>query len=490
VLVVGLDCVPPALAFDRLADAMPVLTGLRARGVTARLRSTVPPITVPAWATMTSGRDPGELGLYGFRNRRRGETALRLASSRDVRVPRVWDLLGNAGHRVAAIGVPPSTPPPPVRGATVACLLQPDTTTPWTFPAALGPWLEERVGPWRFDVADFRHRDPADVLGALREMTAQRFAATRLLWRGEGAPGLGAEGPAFLMAVDMGPDRLHHVFWRHLDPTDPRHDPDDPLVAACRDYYGHVDRCLGDLLEEVDPDETTVLVVSDHGARGLEGGVRVNRWLEARGLLVLREPRPTTPVPFDPALVDWRRTRAWAEGGYHARVCLNVRHREPSGVLGATAAETLRDELAAAFEGMTGPDGARMGNVVVRPETAYRRVRGLPPDLMVLFGGLRYRALGNLGGGAAADDSGDVLTADNDQGADGANHDWDGIFVAAGRDVAAAPVEPPHPTFPIAAVAPTVLARLGVAPPPEVTLADVLGPSAATPAPKTPGARR
>ena len=34
------------------------------------LRSVDPPITVPAWSCMVSGRDPGELGIYGFRNRR------------------------------------------------------------------------------------------------------------------------------------------------------------------------------------------------------------------------------------------------------------------------------------------------------------------------------------------------------------------------------------------------------------------------------------
>jgi predicted AlkP superfamily phosphohydrolase/phosphomutase len=55
VMVLGLDCADPRQSFDRLAAACPHLTALRARAVHGALRSTVPPITVPAWATMASG---------------------------------------------------------------------------------------------------------------------------------------------------------------------------------------------------------------------------------------------------------------------------------------------------------------------------------------------------------------------------------------------------------------------------------------------------
>ena len=66
VMVVGLDCVPPRFAFDLYRDLMPNLGSLMARGVYGPMRSCEPPITVPAWSAMFSGRDPGELGIYGF----------------------------------------------------------------------------------------------------------------------------------------------------------------------------------------------------------------------------------------------------------------------------------------------------------------------------------------------------------------------------------------------------------------------------------------
>ena len=79
VIVIGLDCAPPALVFDRWREHLPSIARLMDRGSWGPLRSTIPPITVPAWTCMVSGRDPGELGLYGFRNR--------VAGSYDLRVP-------------------------------------------------------------------------------------------------------------------------------------------------------------------------------------------------------------------------------------------------------------------------------------------------------------------------------------------------------------------------------------------------------------------
>src|SRR2546423_12007216 len=86
-----------------------------------------------------------------------------------------------------------------------------------------------------------------------------------------------------------------------------------PLEQAIHDYYCHVDEQIGSLLTYCD-EETTVLVVSDHGARPLMGGVRVNEWLQQEGYLTLKG-RPTTPTTLGKAtMVDWKQTQAWGEG--------------------------------------------------------------------------------------------------------------------------------------------------------------------------------
>src|SRR5918999_811549 len=70
VMVLGLDCAPPQHIFDEYADEIPNLTKLRENGVFGPLQSITPPITVPAWMCMMTSKDPGTLGIYGFRNRK------------------------------------------------------------------------------------------------------------------------------------------------------------------------------------------------------------------------------------------------------------------------------------------------------------------------------------------------------------------------------------------------------------------------------------
>ncbi|MBC8161510.1 MAG: alkaline phosphatase family protein, partial [Roseiflexaceae bacterium] len=137
-LIIGLDCAEPSLMFEQWREELPHLAGLMARASYGRLESCTPAITVPAWSCMMSGRDPGELGIYGFRNRASREYgAMAVADSRSVQVPRLWDYLGAAGWRVAVIGVPGTYPPPEVHGALVSCFLAPSTATTYTHPPAL-----------------------------------------------------------------------------------------------------------------------------------------------------------------------------------------------------------------------------------------------------------------------------------------------------------------------------------------------------------------
>lgn len=420
VLVIGLDCAPPALVFDRWRDAMPNVSRLADEGTWGPLRSTIPPITVPAWTCMVSGRDPGELGLYGFRNRVAGSYEMTIPTSRDVRHKRVWDWLGENGKRVAPLFVPLTWPPTPVRGVMASCFLTPGPEESWTFPRSLRGRLEAEHGPYIPDVPDFRGDEPDRVLEGLYTMARQHFAMAEQVWT--------EQRPDFLMMVEMGPDRLHHAAWQHMDPHHPRYRTGNAFEERARAYYTFLDERIGSLLSHVD-DETAVMIVSDHGARAMQGGVRVNEWLRREG---------------------WA-GKAWGEGGYYARIWLNVRGREPEGVVDPADYDAERDRLAAALGAMCGDDGRSLGNRVMKPEEIYRETRGMPPDLMVFFGDLALRSIGSEGP--------EVMTAENDTGPDGCNHDWDGIFVMAGGG---APATGRVEGLSIYDVAPTVMGLAGL----------------------------
>jgi predicted AlkP superfamily phosphohydrolase/phosphomutase len=441
VMLIGLDCVPPALAFSRFRAHMPNLSRLMSSGSYARLRSTTPPITVPAWTAMVSGRDPGELGLYGFRKRLPNSYELALASSTDVQVERVWDVLARHGLRSSVIAVPPSSPPFAVAGELVSCFLTPDADHPHTFPAPLSGELAARFGRYIPDV-EVRTSERSGLFDALCAMTRQHFAIARHLWT--------TRDPDFLMLVEIGPDRLHHAFYADIDERHPRHDPDSPFRDVGERYYALLDQQLGSLLALADED-TAVLVASDHGARSLVGAFRINEWLIQQGHLTLSS-EPAAPGPLRSNMVDWSRTKAWAEGGYYARVFLNVRGREPQGGLSADEAPAfsarLRDQLLA----VQGPAGEPWQNLVETPDSLYREVRGQAPDLLAIFDQLDVRPIATVGTGA-------LYAERDDRDADACNHDFDGIFVCSGAGVT------PRGELPLCAiqdVGVTALSLLGV----------------------------
>ncbi len=410
-IVIGLDCAAPRLVFERYRDSMPNLRALMERGTWGPLRSSEPPITVPAWTCMVSGRDAGELGLYGFRNRVPGETRLRMVDSRDVRLKRVWDWLGEHGQRVAPLFVPLTSPPTPVRGQMVSGFMWPGSDAPWCFPRGLEAELVDRFGPYLADVGNFRANDLDRIYRDIVTMTAQHVDIAAHVWS--------EKRPDFMMMVEIGVDRFHHAFWRHIDPEHPRHEPGNQWEHLGREYYQLLDTHIGRLCALADR-HTTMLVVSDHGARAMHGGFCINEWLIRQGYLVLREP-PTTPSPLDHGLVDWKRTKAWAEGGYYGRVFLNVTGREPDGTIAPTELRAVRSKLRAELEDLRDDENNPVPVTVRIPEEHYRQVRGLPPDLMVYFDDLKLRAIGSIGGGQ-------LVATQNDTGPDSCNHDWNGIF--------------------------------------------------------------
>lgn len=437
VAVIGWDCAPPALVFDRWRAELPHLQALAARGWWGELRSCHPPITVPAWAVMTTGKDPGELGLYGFRNRRdHGYGAYAIASSVSIREDAVWDVAGRHGKRSIVLGVPPSYPPRAIEGVMVSCFLTPSTADCFTYPAELGEEVHRVAGGYVFDVEDFRAAAPEDLLARITQKTRKHFRVAKHLLR--------TKPWDLFMMVEMGPDRIHHGLWRFIDPAHPRYEPDGPFERAVRRYYVDLDAELGEILDLVGA-ETTVLVVSDHGAKKIEGTVRFNDWLISRGHLRLQQ-QPAEVVPFSPAMVDWSGTRAWGDGGYYGRVFLNVKDREPGGCVDPGDYERVRDDLVAEIEAM------EMGAVAHRPEDLYRVVRGVAPDLLVYFGDLKWRSLGSVGWAA--------VSAADETGADGANHDWNGIFVLrpGGGETGGGCLQ----DLSLMDVAPTILAALGL----------------------------
>jgi predicted AlkP superfamily phosphohydrolase/phosphomutase len=397
---------------------------------------------------MLTSKNPGALGFYGFRNRRPGgyDTDW-IATNAAVKSPRVWDYLGEAGLSCCAHAVPQTYPVKPIHGMLVADFLTPSTDSDYTYPVSLKEELNRVCGGYQIDVEGFRTDDKAALLEQIYTVTDKHHQATMYLLDQQPAPGRAWD---FFMSVEMGCDRLQHGFWKYCDPAHPKYEAGNPFVTCINDYYMHLDRQLGEVLEKVGED-ALVMVVSDHGAKAMQGSLNLNDFLIREGLLVLNQAVPPKSR-LKPEVIDWSRTRAWAWGGYYARVFLNLAGREPQGTILAADYERVRDEVAALIEAIPDDQGRPMKTRAYQPAELFTGPYvDQAPDLMVYFDELNWRAGQDL-------NNPEMYSFDTEIGPDDAVHDYEGIFAMAGPGVASAGQ---LTGLQLMTVAPTVLHHLG-----------------------------
>jgi predicted AlkP superfamily phosphohydrolase/phosphomutase len=413
VLVIGLDSTPSNLLFNDLINLLPNIRKMIDNGVTSTLESCHPPITVPAWMVMMSSKSPGKLGIYGFRHRKGySYNESWLTNSQSIKEPRIWDVLSTYDKKVCLIGVPPTYPPIQVNGSLVSCFLTPKEKHDFTYPSELSKEVEQVLGGnYLFDVS-FRKDDRDEILEKIYEMTKKRFEVIKYL--------LKKEHWDYFMFVEIGVDRLHHMFWKYYDKTHPRYVIHKKYNKVIPEYYKYIDERIGELLSIIDND-TYVLLVSDHGTASMKGAFCINEWLIKEGYLVLKK-YPNSVTELEKCEVDWEKTTAWGWGGYYARLFLNVRGREAKGKVDRHDFNKVRDELKSKLANILGPYGEKFDNKIFYPETLYDECNGSKSDLIVYFDNLYWRSAGTIGHNV-------MHLEENDTGPDDSVHWMDGVFI-------------------------------------------------------------
>ena len=94
VFVLGLDAASPYLTFERFIDKLPNIKKLLKNSLYGKMQSCDPPITIPAWMVMACSVNPGKLGIYGFRHRKKASYSdIWIADYGKFRYPKVWDII-------------------------------------------------------------------------------------------------------------------------------------------------------------------------------------------------------------------------------------------------------------------------------------------------------------------------------------------------------------------------------------------------------------
>jgi predicted AlkP superfamily phosphohydrolase/phosphomutase len=419
-------------------------------GIYGKLESTLPAITVPAWMSMMTSRNPGTLGFYGFRNRKDySYDELSFANSTAVKVDTVWKILGRYDRKSILLSVPQTYPPKPVNGCLIGCFLTPNTDSDYTYPSELKEEIKQNIGEYIIDVKDFRTEDKEKLLKQIYYMTEQRFKLANYL--------LDTKPWDLFMMVEMGPDRIHHGMWKYFDETHVNHIPNSPYKNAIRDYYIEIDRKIADILKKIDMEHTAILVVSDHGAKRMDGGFCFNDWLINEGYLSLKTPIEESRS-FKNSEIDWSTTKVWGSGGYYGRLFINVEGREPQGIVPQSEYQSLRRELKMKLEAILDHTGKPMKNRAFLPQEIYPEVNGIAPDLIVYFGDLGWRSVGTVGNKS-------LYVFENDTGPDDANHSQHGMFILS---VPHRKIRSRNINRQVMDIAPTVLNLLGIEIPPDM----------------------
>ena len=416
VFVIGLDSAPPELLFDKLLNELPNIKKLLESSIYGPMKSCIPAITIPAWIVMATGKTPGELGLYGFRHRKKGTyNDIWIAHSLMIKEKTVWDYIGEAGKKSILIGIPPSYPPKSINGYLVSCFITPDTSVNYTYPKSLKKEIKNLVGEYIFDVV-FRKDNRDEVKELIWKMTKKRFEIIRYL--------IQKKEWDYFQFVEIGLDRVHHAFWKYFDENHHLHEPNNKYKDVIPEYYKLLDKEIGKTLELLDLDETAIVLVSDHGIKAMNGAFAINQWLIDEGLLKIKNPeilKSGKQVRFEELQVDWSKTIAWAWGGYYARIFLNVKGREPKGIIKPKEYYKVRDEIAEMIKGIKGSNGEKWDTKVFYPEEIYPETKGDKPDMIVYLDNLNWRAAGTLG-------YNNPYLLENDIGPDDAVHSEYGIF--------------------------------------------------------------
>jgi predicted AlkP superfamily phosphohydrolase/phosphomutase len=327
----------------------------------AQMDTAIPNVSSVAWASFMTGANPGRHNIYGFLDRRPGTTRTYIPTARDVRAPTLLEVLSQHGRRVFSMNVPVTYPPGPANGTVIGCFLSPNlekaAPNAEVFRTLSSMNYQVDADPWR------ARNDKADFLPHLVEVFEARMAATRHFWQ--------QERWDFFMTHIMETDRLHHFFWEEMENADER------FASAFFDFYHRVDDALGEIASWVD-DETTLIVLSDHGFCSIRQEVHVNTWLADHGYLSYASSPPQGLADIAPSSVAYS-----LDPG---RIYLNVLGREAHGWIAPGADyEQRRAELAAALAEMSDPDtGERMvRRVLVGDELYHGESASAAPDLVL-----------------------------------------------------------------------------------------------------------
>ncbi len=476
IFIIGLDGATFDVLFPMMDDGlMPNLRHLMETGASGILNSTAPPITPAAWTTFMTGMGPGKHGVIDFEHYDPKTNTLSFNSTFEIKEKTIWQMLSENGFTIGSIHLPMTYPPQPVNGFVVSGFETPSIDAEFTYPRELKEIILKEIPDYSYSTNWQR-----GILGGRSKFDENLEYIKRSFHQGVKLARIGIEHyhPDVMMVLFKLVDNIQHKCWKFLTPEGAKKYPTQRrMVNSC---FAELDKCIGQLLDLTHENEAAVLIMSDHGHGSLDGRAQPNLLLKRWGYLQFtsnvsqaktrikhiisrmtrkkasRFSQPSTGIEADLA-VDWSKTRACVmHAGMYGFLYINLKGRQPMGIVEPSEYEALRDELINKF--LSARDekfGKQIFEKVVKPEELYNCKRDSNPNMpdLMLIPGEGLAVIRKIRG------TDSVKWALN--GRLGGTHRIEGIFVANGPRI--------KPGFKINAniadITPTLLAMLGLAVP-------------------------
>jgi predicted AlkP superfamily phosphohydrolase/phosphomutase len=463
VLIVGLDgatfdIIRPMVEEGRL----PTFAKLMKEGVYGDLRSTILPVTPPAWASFMTGKNPGKHGAFGFYSYRDNSYETELATGLTIKAKKIWQYL-DPSKKVGLIDIPLTFPPEKINGCMISGMPVPSEKCIFTYPPELHTEILSEIGDYMIDrdLMEATRSDTIDSLKRLYSYTEMRKNAAEYLIKNKGPFD-------FFMVVFRSTDFIQHAAFKYLDTeyTSVHPEETEKFGDVICQVYKKMDRYVEQLIK-LSGEECTTVIMSDHGGGPLKRRFHLNRWLKKEGFLVLKNnsprglrirkkkiseilnrvslnfinaflperlkslrlpiPRPYRKHPIE--LVDWKRTKAYANLVWTDGVIrINLQQREPDGIVDESEYEKLKKDLIIKLKEITDPDN---GQKVIESAFTREEVYAGPfvhkaPDILLLTRNMEYAFTATVQGEELFETPADPIPA---------THRMDGIFMISGPNI-------------------------------------------------------
>jgi len=347
-------------------DKLPNLKKIAEEGIYSKLKSTIPPLSPSAWTSIFTGCTPAKHGIYGFTKRRKDSYFPRPISSKDRKVDVIWNILSRHGKRCILINIPFSYPPEKINGIMITGLGTPSKDSNFVYPPEYKRIILEEFPDYDVDFGEdtIDKRKPNSVLPKIDKVTNAQIELTKKLFV--------EEDWDFFVSVFRSLDVIQHFFINDLEKI---------LM-----YYEVIDNFIGWILSNIDLNNTTLIICSDHGFSYSHTNFNVNAWLRERGYIKVKrnihiKDRALPSIEFIRRIlarsntgrkilykaknsniskyilkllpssdinvnkIDWSKTKAYFWDGSFGLIYLNLKGREPEGIVEISERDKIIDEI-------------------------------------------------------------------------------------------------------------------------------------------------